>query len=73
MNYKYFFSNFCRRVQNYKFYVLNYPFLLYHGYRTKARMTETERRLRENYQLFKEGFASSLRESGLVSDAYKEC
>ena len=61
------------KVANYRFYVLDTPFLMYMGYRTKARMTETERRLRESYQDFKDGFSRALSENALISDDYKEC
>lgn len=60
-------------VQGYRFYVLNSAFLLWRGYRTKAKMSETERRVRENFGDFKDGFSRSLSEYGLVGDAYREC
>lgn len=60
-------------VQGYRFYVLDTPFLLFKGYRTKAKMLETERKVRENFSDFKDGFGKSLKEFGLVGDAYREC
>nr|CAB3224857.1 N-acetyllactosaminide beta-1,3-N-acetylglucosaminyltransferase-like [Phallusia mammillata] len=67
-------SHMCElQAKGYKFKVLNDEFLVYDGYRSKAKITQQEKRRKDESRKFHEMFAANLRRFGYTNEAYNKC
>ena len=59
--------------EGFSFQILNQAFLVSRGFKTKSRMTEDEKRVRDDFKQFKQDFSSALIKFGYTDPAYEQC
>ena len=59
--------------REFSFQVLNQAFMVSRGFRAKSSLSADERRVRDDWQEFKDNFSSALTKFGYTDEAYQQC